>query len=128
MCKTFITEIALINFTIILKSSLLENVSEINCEKPPKPPKYKLFECCAIPGLFKSEIKEKCIAECSGNSSTASKTNPWCCMTNCTMVESSIAVNGQIDKIQARKVFKSIFESSADALKVDNFFTLVKFQ
>lgn len=94
------------------------SLTEKSCEKPPKATKFKLLQCCSVPELFKSEIKEKCVAECSD---TTLKVNVWCCMTKCTMEESGIGVNGTIDKIQAKKVFKSLFTNSTDAMKVKSF-------
>lgn len=85
------------------------------CERPPKVSKFKLLECCSIPEIFKTKIKEKCITECSDN---AVKVNVWCCMTKCTVEDSGIGMRGTIDKIQARKVFKRLFTNSTDAMKV----------
>lgn len=91
------------------------SLTETNCEKPPKVSKFRLLECCSVPRIFKNELKEKCVAECSNGTT---KGNPWCCMTKCTLEETGIAVNGVIDNAQAKNVFKSLFANSTDALKV----------
>lgn len=91
------------------------SLTETFCEKPPKVSKYKLLECCAVPRLFKNELKQKCVADCSNGTT---KGNPWCCMTKCTLEETGIAANGVIDNVQAKNVFKTLFANSTDAMKV----------
>ncbi|KAG5679590.1 hypothetical protein PVAND_009150 [Polypedilum vanderplanki] len=76
------------------------------CRDMPKVTKMNLIQCCSLPEIFSSELKEKCVSDCSDPNYSS---NPWCCMTTCLMEESTIGTNGTIDKGKIIALFKALF-------------------
>jgi hypothetical protein len=84
-------------------------VNEKKCRDMPKVSRINLIQCCSMPELFKTDIKEKCIADCSG---ADYRSNPWCCMTKCMIEEAELGANGTVDKEKAKVLFKAMFKNN----------------
>lgn len=69
-----------------------------------------------MPELFASDIKDKCIANCSHPDDP--NFNTWCCTTLCIFEEIEIAKDGHFDNEKAKEVLTSAFKSNGKILKV----------
>lgn len=70
----------------------------------------QLIQCCSLPEYFKTEIKDKCIEDCSD---VDYKANPWCCMTECLVEKSNIGSNGSFNITKIKTVIKAAFNSTS---------------
>lgn len=86
----------------------LVGVDEKNCTTWPKTAKLAI-ECCIVPEIFKQDIKNGCIANCS---STDPAFNSWCCSTNCIFEESGFLVDGNFSAENAKKELSAVLEKN----------------
>lgn len=104
--------ITIINFQVASLKAFASKTSKKNdkeCKILPKVSRPKLLECCALPDFFKPDIREKCVSECSDSDAHQ---DPWCCMTECAIIETELGGNGTVNKTLVKKYFYAIFNST----------------
>lgn len=92
----------------------LVGLDEKNCTTWPKTAKLAI-ECCIVPEIFKQEIKDRCIANCT---STDQAFNSWCCSTNCIFEESGFLVEGNFSAENAKKELSAVLEKHSKTANV----------
>lgn len=74
------------------------------------------IECCSVPELFKPEIKDKCIANCSRPSEPSF--NTWCCTIQCIFDEVGLTSDGNFSRENAKTILPKAFEKPDKMTKV----------